>query len=443
MVHSFRGGTHVRHEKQRTAGKPIEPMPLPERLVVPLRQHIGAVPEPIVARGDLVAKGQLLARSDAYVSATVHAPTSGVIKDILELPHPTLGKGMAFVLEPDGRDAWVEGLPVLRDWRELDPDALRELVRAGGVVGLGGAAFPTHVKLSPPAGTVLEHVVVNGAECEPYLTSDDAVMRERAEDLVTGIEILLRITGAVHGHVGIEANKPQALKAVAAAARRLPQVRVVALPTRYPQGAERSILQALLGKWVPAGQLPLSVGAIVQNTTTCVAIADAVVRGIPVIDKVLTVSGAAVVTPRNVLVRIGTSWRDVLAFCGGPTEDLGRLVMGGPMMGVAQNSFDAPVIKASSGLLALSKAEVAHPPEGPCLRCGMCVSVCPMARKPLDFPTMAELHLVSQADAAGILECIECGTCEYACPANRPILQSIQVLKAKVRAARAQTAATR
>jgi electron transport complex protein RnfC len=189
--------------------------------------------------------------------------------------------------------------------------------------------------------------------------------------------------------------------------------------------------------------LPLSVGAIVQNTTTCVAIADAVVRGIPVIDKVLTVSGAAVVTPRNVLVRIGTSWRDVLAFCGGPTEDLGRLVMGGPMMGVAQNSFDAPVIKASSGLLALSKAEVAHPPEGPCLRCGMCVSVCPMARKPLDFPTMAELHLVSQADAAGILECIECGTCEYACPANRPILQSIQVLKAKVRAARAQTAATR
>jgi electron transport complex protein RnfC len=438
MVFEFRGGAKIAHQKHLTAGKPIEPLPMPQRLYLHTRQHLGAPAVPVVAKGDRVGKGQLIAEARVFVSAPVHAPTSGVILDVTEHRHPTLGKGTAIVLEPDGEDTWCDGIPNERDWKAMTPDAICERVRDGGLVGLGGASFPTHVKLTPPSGTRIETVLINGAECEPYLTSDDAAMRARPEDVVIGLEIILKAVGARDAAIGIERNKPEALAALTAAAERLPSCRVVSLPTRYPQGAERSLIQAILGKWVPAGKLPMAVGVVVQNAATTIALADAVTRGLPLLDRVVTVSGLAVRQPRNVRTPLGATWTDLLEFCGGTTAELARLIMGGPMMGIAQNHFDTPVVKATSGLLALTRSDIARPETGPCIRCGSCVEACPMGLAPLDFTIYARERDWEAAEQARTLECVECGSCEYSCPANRPLVASVRVLKALIGAAKAK-----
>ena len=433
MVHTFRGGAKVRHEKHRTEGKLIERMPCPAILTIHTVQHIGAPNLPLVEKGEEVRKGQKLAGADAFVSAPVHAPTSGVVADIREAVHPVLGKGTAIVLETDGHDKWAEGLPAESDWRSMDVSQLREAVKEAGIVGLGGATFPTHVKITPPDDVAIEHLLINGAECEPYLTSDDAIMRERSEDIVTGIEILRKVLGAKQVAVGIENNKPQAIEIMTKACARLENCRVAALPSRYPQGAERSLIKGLLDLWLPGGKLPMSLGVVVQNTTTCASISDAVLRGVPIIEKVVTVSGECVAEPKNVLAPIGATWRDLLDFCGGLKEELGRLVMGGPMMGISQNSFDIPMIKGTSGLLALSQKEIERKEEGPCIRCGNCVKSCPMGLEPLDWPVLARKRKWTEAEKKRVLECVECGSCEYVCPANRHLLQSVKVLKSRVR----------
>ncbi len=433
MAHTFRGGASVKHEKHRTEGKPIERMPCPSLLMIHTVQHIGAPNQPLVEKGDEVKKGQKLAGAEAFVSAPVHAPSSGIIKEIKDVVHPVLGKGRAIILETDGRDEWAEGLPADRDWKTMDAQALRDAVKEAGIVGLGGATFPTHVKITPPEDMTIEHLLINGAECEPYLTSDDAIMRERSEDIVIGIEILQKVLGAKDVAVGIENNKPHAIDIMTKACKRLPDCRVVALPSRYPQGAERSLIKALIGKWLPGGKLPMSIGVVVQNTTTCASIADAVIRGIPILEKVVTVSGECVTEPKNVLAPIGATWKDLLDFCGGLKEELGRLVMGGPMMGISQNGFDIPLVKGTSGLLALSKKEIERKEEGPCIRCGNCVKSCPMGLEPLDWPVLARKRKWTEAEEKRVLECVECGSCEYVCPANRHILQSVKLLKTSVR----------
>jgi electron transport complex protein RnfC len=266
-------------------------------------------------------------------------------------------------------------------------------------------------------------------------------MRARPEDVIVGLEIILKAVGAGEAAIGIENNKPEALEALSAAAGRLPNCRVVSLPSRYPQGAERSLIKAILNRWVPGGKLPMAVGVVVQNVNTTIGIADAVIRGLPIIDRIVTVSGLAVKEPKNVRALVGTPWADLLAFCGGTTGQFARLVMGGPMMGIAQSSLEAPVIKATSGLLALTRGDIAKPETGPCIRCGSCVEACPMGLAPLDFTIYSRERDWQTAKQARTLECVECGSCEYSCPANRPLVASVRVLKALIGAAQAKAEA--
>jgi electron transport complex protein RnfC len=433
MLYQFRGGAAIRHEKHRTAGKPIEKLPLPAKLCIHMSQHTGAPAQATVAVGDLIKKGQCIGAAHGFFSAAIHAPTSGKVAEIVDIAHPNGIKGRAIVLETDGADTWLEGLPTERDWRGLGPKEIVEILQSSGIVGLGGACFPTHVKLSPPPGTHIHTVLLNGAECEPFLTSDDAVMRTYPQDVVTGLEIIVKVLGAEKVAIGIEENKPEAIKALTEACKKVPNCRVEALPGRYPQGAERSVIKALTGMWLPAGKLPMTLGVLVQNVGSCSAIANAVARGIPLIERVITVTGPAVREPKNVLAPIGTSWADLLAFCGGTTEDLGRLVMGGPMMGIAQDSLDLPLVKGSSGLLALRKVDAASRVAGPCIRCGNCVNACPMGLAPLVFPAMARTRRWDDAQTNRVLECIECGTCEFVCPASRSMVHSVRVIKSSLR----------
>jgi H+/Na+-translocating ferredoxin:NAD+ oxidoreductase subunit C len=431
---TFPGGLHPPDNKQWSAHKPIESCPLPAELVVPLAQHIGAPAIACVAAGDLVKKGQVIGQAKGFVSVPVHAPTSGTVAAVEDRPHP-MGKALpAVVIAPDGEDAWGE-LPVPLDPATASINELRDRLRDSGIVGMGGATFPAHVKLSPPDEKPINTLILNGVECEPYLTADHRLMLEEAERILAGIAILQKILGVTQTYLGIEANKPDAIKHLTAlcAGR---NIEVVPLEVKYPQGAEKQLILAICGREVPTGGLPMDVGVVVQNVGTCAAVADAVLRGEPLIERIATVSGPGVKEPKNLRIRIGMPLSHLVDFCGGLLGEPAKIIMGGPMMGMTQLSLEVPATRGTSGLLLFTAGNVPLRAEGPCIRCGRCVRACPAHILPTTIAAYARLDLFTEAEQFNAMDCIECGCCTYSCPAALPLVQAIRHAKGAILASR-------
>ncbi|MCL2766798.1 MAG: electron transport complex subunit RsxC [Peptococcaceae bacterium] len=426
---SFFGGVHPNDSKKYSADKPIEVAPIPERVIIPLRQHLGAPVSAIVKKDDQVKKGQLIATSDAFVAGNIHASISGTVSAVADYPHPVAGTCPAIVIEGDGQDAWVDGIPQERDWEKLDNKEMLQLVRDAGIVGMGGATFPTHVKLAPPPDKKIDTLIINGSECEPFLTADYRAMLEYADRIKTGTLITMKILGVQTAVVGIEDNKPEAVKSVQNAFSGT-SVKVQALPTKYPQGAEKMLIYALTGRSVPSGGLPMDVNAVVQNIGTVIGISDAVTQNKPLIERVVTISGSAVKEPKNLLLRIGFNVADALALCGGLSGDVAKIISGGPMMGFAQSTMDLPVIKGTSGVLFLTKSDVNYDKERACIHCGGCIEACPMGLNPSMLSILGQNLLYEEAkDQYDLLDCMECGCCVYQCPSKRHIVQYIRYAK--------------
>jgi electron transport complex protein RnfC len=429
----FAGGVHPDPRKAATERLAIVELPPPALAFIPLQQHLGPKSHPLVKAGDAVLLGQKIGEGEGFVAAHVHASVAGRVKEVSLQPHPSGTAVEAVVIESDGTDTPASCR--VHDWETATPEALRELVREAGIVGLGGATFPTHVKLSPPKGKTIDALVVNGAECEPYLTADHRLMLERATEVVAGARILARILGVDRILVGVEANKPDAVAALRLAGGK--GIEVESLPVMYPQGAEKQLIKALLGREVPPPPgLPMDVGVVVQNVGTCAAVCDAICGGRPLIERVVTVAGGGVSRPGNYRARIGTPLRQLVEACGGLSPATVRLVMGGPMMGASQASLDAPVIKGTSGLLALTRDEVPERRAGNCIRCGRCVRACPMGLLPATLALYAQHQLYERAEGLEAMACIECGSCAYLCPAAIPLVQHIRLAKSRIAAAR-------
>jgi electron transport complex protein RnfC len=427
---TFRGGVHAPDRKEATRGKPIEVLPAPARVVIPLQQHTGAPCEALVKEGDLVSLGQKIGESKSFVSAPVHASIAGKVTAVQALPHPVLPKPvLSVVIEAEGAAAgspagWAAAAG---GWQALDNEEIKKRIREAGVVGLGGAAFPTHVKLSPSAEKPIDTLILNGVECEPYLTNDHRLMLERGEEILEGARIVQKVLGVRRAYLGIEANKLDAIRHMSKLAAGT-GVEVVGLKVKYPQGAEKQLIKAVLGREVPSGGLPFDVGVVVQNVGTVLAVLEAVASGKPLIERVLTVGGDGVAEPKNLLVRIGTSFAAVLAACGG-TQGNGesKVLMGGPMMGIAQFSLEVPVIKGTSGILVFRRGR--QEKETPCIKCGRCVEVCPMGLMPVRIADYAEKDNFAMCLEYGVKDCIECGACAFVCDTKRPLVHWVKYAK--------------
>lgn len=444
---SLRWGVHPESRKRPAADRAIDALPLPARLHLPLQQHVGAPAKPVVTVGQRVRKGQLLAQAQGNISAPLHAPTSGTVVAIAEFPapHPSGLTGPAITLDVDGQDEWTD-LDPASDPFSLPPEEVARRVAAAGVVGMGGATFPSAVKLALGRRVEVGTLVINGGECEPYLSCDDRLMRERAADVVDGMRIIRHAIGAREILCGIENNKPEALAAMREAAAPYGEVKVVAVPSRYPMGSDKQLIQVLTGKEVPADGRAADVGVLVHNVGTAHAVHRAVRLGQPLISRVVTVNGGAVAAPRNVDVPIGTLLSQLVEHCGGYGEAPARLVMGGPMMGYPLASLDVPVIKGTSGVLALTRAEVEQRREAPCIRCAGCVTACPMNLVPLEMSARIRAGELEAAVDWGLKDCISCGSCSYVCPAHIPLVHYFDHAKGELAArerARMKQEATR
>ena len=432
----LRGGVHPDARKHMSADSAIVPLPMPALLHIPLQQHIGAPAEPLVRRGDTVNKGQMLARSQGVISAPVHAPTSGRIMGIGNYPanHPSGLSVRTITLKPDGDDEWVDSLNPAADPFTLEPEEIAKRVAAAGVVGMGGATFPSAVKLNLRNRYSLQTLVINGAECEPYLTCDDRLMRQCPDEVLTGVRLMARALGVEEVLIAIEDNKPEAQQAMRSEAESHPQVTVVGLPARYPMGSEKHLVQALTGKETPARGLTADIGVVVHNVATALAVHDAVCLGQPVISRVVTVTGGAIREPHNLRVPIGTPLSHLIEFCGGFTEEPARLISGGPMMGQPLPSTRVPVLKGSNGVLALTDKEIRTAPQMPCIRCSSCVSACPCGLVPLEMAANIRAGSLDASVNLGLLDCIGCGSCSYVCPSHIPLVQFFNFAKGELAA---------
>ncbi len=433
---NFRGGVHPEYRKELTASLAITAASIPQKVVIPLHQHTGAPCEPLVKVGDPVKTGQKIGDSEAFVSAPVHASISGTVTAIEPCNHPLGRKVTAIIIESDGRDEWCSELEPVEKVDDLSPEEIRALIRSAGIVGLGGAAFPAHVKLSPPEGKAIDTVIINGAECEPYLTADHCLMLEKPDEIVFGLELIMKALGAGRGIIGIEDNKPDALRVMRQAVEGKSDMSVVALKTKYPQGAEKMLIQVTTRRVVPSGGLPLDVGVVNHNVGSAVAITEALKKGKPLIERVVTVTGEGVRRPANLLVRLGTLVSELIDYCGGLKEETCKVITGGPMMGLAQPTTDLPVIKGTSGIVALTSEDAAFYENGSCIRCAACVRTCPINLVPTFIAQAAEHGLYDRAEKLHAADCIECGCCSYICPARIPLTQWIRIAKAEVLARR-------
>ncbi len=429
-----RGGVHPASHKERTSGEPIRVLPMPPKLYIPLQQHIGAPAEAVVRKGERVLKGQLLARSQGAVSAPVHAPTSGTIKKITKhpAPHPSGLPVITIVLEPDGRDEWI-ALDDPVDPFSLQSEEIASRVAAAGIVGMGGATFPSAVKLGLAERYALHTLVINGSECEPYLTCDDRLMQEEADVVIDGVRIMMHALKTKRAIIAIEANKPEATASMKRAAERFHEITIVNVPNQYPMGSEKHLVLALTGKETPAGGLTASVGVVVHNVATAHSIHHAIRYHHPLISRVVTVSGGAVTHPANLLVPIGSPISSLLDACGGTKEEPARLLSGGPMMGQPLPSTSVPIVKGSGAVLALSREDTVERPVMPCIRCGSCVQACPCGLLPLTMAAHTRKGDLEGAADAGLMDCISCGSCSYVCPSHIPLVQYFNHAKGALR----------
>jgi electron transport complex protein RnfC len=425
-LRTFSGGVHPPASKELTRDIAAAEPKLPERVVIPLRQSLGAPAAPCVKVGDEVKVGQKIGEAAGFVSVPVHASISGKVAAIARLPHPVGGEQPAIVIEGDGEDAWHESVVARESVDALTADEIKAIVREAGIVGLGGAAFPTHVKLAPPESKPIDTAILNGAECEPWLTADHRLMLERPAEILEGFRLIMRALGCDRGYVGIEANKPDAVSAMRAAVPADLNVQVLALEVKYPQGAEKQLIDAILGRRVPAGGLPMDVGVVVQNVGTSLAVHEACRLGRPLTRRVITLTGTPVARPGNFVARIGTLVSAILDEAGGCKSDVAKVISGGPMMGIAQFTLDVPVIKGMSGMLFLGPDEIDIGEPDPCIRCAHCVAACPMKLLPTTIEKLVEAEQFENAVEIGLLDCIECGSCAYVCPSRRRLVHNFK-----------------
>ncbi|MBD5333077.1 MAG: electron transport complex subunit RsxC [Bacteroides sp.] len=443
-LHTFKiGGVHPA-ENKIAAGKPIETLPLPTEVVLPVAQHIGAPAKPIVQKGDHVKRGDRVAEAGGFVSAHIHTPISGtVVKiDVARTPQGMPVEAIYIKSDEADRQADAEAIANLKPVRKdseiaaLEPKDIIGLIKDAGIVGLGGATFPTHVKLSPPPGSKADVVIINAAECEPCLSCDDMLMREHAPEIVKGVQLLMRAAGVSRGIIAIENNKPEAIEAMTKASANAAGIEVMTMKVKYPQGGEKQLIEATIGKEVPSGALPIATGAIVQNVATAYAVYRAVYLGEPILDRVLTIHDGN--EGRNLRVALGTILSTLAQ-----GKEYEKIILGGPMMGRTASTLETPMIKGTSGILLDSRYAHRRPTE-PCIKCAACVNVCPMGLEPFLISTLSRLKQWDDAEQEKIANCIECGSCSYICPASRPLLDHIRVGKGKVMAAmRARAAAAK
>lgn len=434
MLKTFKvGGVHP-PENKLSAGKKIEELPIPKTVFIPVAQHIGSPSTAVVNKGDVVKTGQIIAKSSGFVSTNIHSSVSGKVKKIDVSADSSGYPKQGIFIDVEG-DEWIENIDrseILVKNFEYSGQEIIQKIQDAGIVGLGGATFPTHVKLVPPKGMKAEVLLINGVECEPYLTSDHRLMLEKADEILVGTQLLMKAMNVDKAFIGIENNKPDAIQLLTEKAKNYKGINVVALKVKYPQGGEKQLIKAVTGKEVPSGGLPIAVGAVVSNVGTAFAVYEAVQKNKPLFERVVTVTGKGIGKPSNFKVRIGTATTELIEAAGGLPENTGKIISGGPMMGRAVVSLDIPVTKGTSGILIMPAEEAKRAEYMDCIRCSRCVSVCPMGLEPYLLMTFGQKQLFDRAENERVMDCIECGSCSYTCPSYRPLLDYIRFGKAKV-----------
>lgn len=432
---SFKGGIHPPHHKKSTEKCSVLDALEPKIVFIPMRQHIGAPCDPIVKKGDTVKMGQVIGEASAFVSTFIHSSVSGTVTDVKKVD-VLGGQEVCVIIESDGLNEWHESVSPKGDPEKMTSDELLKCIKEAGIVGMGGAGFPTHIKLAPPKEKPIDSLVINGAECEPYLTADHRLMLESPEKIISGVKIMMKILGVDKAFVGIEDNKPDAIEAMKKHAEKDGRIQVVSLHAKYPQGAEKQLIYACTGRMVPSGGLPMDAQAVVNNVATAAAISDAIFLGKPLIERICTVTGSAVKSPKNLKIKNGTMLNEIVEQCGGVSEDLGKIILGGPMMGLSAYELNIPSTKTTSGILLMTEEEAKPKEVSNCIKCNKCVDICPAFLQPVYMSAYSLKDDFEGAEKFKAMDCIECGSCSFICPANRPLLPSIRVAKREILAKR-------